>query len=181
MIRIVLLTGLLLVGCHAPSESVHTGKKEPDWSRILKSVDVAPPQGNEPLAVRAFLYPSPVAPGDPIHLMVKIRMAEPWHIYALDNPGPGVATKLHAELGPDLAPAGEWISPEPAPLPDGNRIHEGTFAFRRALQVRRTAEPDRVEASCELTYQACDPLICWPPRTMNLTAGATIEDPAWQP
>lgn len=119
------------------------------------------PTREEPVVVEAECLPNRVRPGEEFILVVRVETAPTWHITAArDSKGPEVATGVELTLPREVMPEGNWIYPEPTPGAGGRLMDEGTFEFRRRLRVARDAEAGPIDATCTLSYQACDRFSC---------------------
>jgi DsbC/DsbD-like thiol-disulfide interchange protein len=134
------------------------------------------PTGDRPVVAAATLQPTPARPGRTIVLVVQVRTAPGWHIYAAGaDSGPAVPTSLTLKLPAGWSAAEEWVLPEAVPNQDGQGgIYEGSFAFRRSLTVPRQAAPGPVDVICELRFRACDPFSCRPPATLTVSARTEV-------
>ncbi len=133
------------------------------------------PDPEHPVASYAELLPRKVIAGETLDLVVRVKTAPTWHIYATTgSKGPGIPTALKLETPKGIRPEGEWIGPEPSRGLDGQMIHEGTFEFRRKLRVKSDAALGSIRVLCEFSYQACNLRACQPPAKDNLEATATI-------
>jgi DsbC/DsbD-like thiol-disulfide interchange protein len=124
----------------------------------------------------AALQPARARPGETVTLVIEVRTAPGWHIYAVEaGPGPVVPTALTLQLPPGWSAVGDWVVPEAGSNLDGpGKIYEGAFAFRRPLTVAEQASAGAVEVNCDLRYQACDPFGCRPPAVLTVSARADI-------
>lgn len=122
--------------------------------------------GTEPIAAGIGLHPTQFTKGDSGWIGIKVRTAPSWHIFSLNHSrSSGVATELKLELPAGIQAEGEWMAPKPkAP----ELIYEGTILFRRKLTITPAAAAGPFTLRCQLTYQACDPVVCWPARTIGL-------------
>jgi DsbC/DsbD-like thiol-disulfide interchange protein len=104
-------------------------------------------------------------------ISILVKIAPPWHIYAAQGSnGAGVATTLKLELPDAVEAVGEWSYPKPTPGADNQMTYQGAVEFRRELRVRPEAAAGPVSVTCELGYQACDPVSCRPPTMVELAA-----------
>jgi hypothetical protein len=55
-------------------------------------------------------------------------------------------------------------------------VLEGSFAFQRKLRARPAAELGSHELVCEIAYQACDPLMCRPPKRSTVRVPMVVVD-----
>ncbi len=140
------------------------------------TVPVRPePDPEHPVLSQAELSPRKVMSGDRLELIVRVRIAPTWHIYAIKGSnGPNIPTALKLELPKGITPEGEWIGPVSSRGLDGQMIYEGTFEFRRKLRVESDAAQGPLRVLCELSNQACNLRSCQPPAQDNFEATATI-------
>ncbi len=172
--NLVILALFCLAGCRTDSIPVGPLTYE-SIQRLAEPIEVAPPANHAPLAVTAAVRPSPTQAGSRVHFVVKVDMAEGWHIYSLQNSGPGIATTLELAPSDSFAPVGDWILPPASKDVTGsNDVYEGSFVFGRELVLDPDTARGEVTVSCQLGYQACDLEICWPPRTVELTAVVSV-------
>ena len=73
-----------------------------------------------------------------------------------------------------LEALGEWSYPKPIPGPDNQMTYEGAVEFRHEFRVKSDAAAGRVSVTCELGYQACDPVSCRAPTKVELAAPLEI-------
>jgi hypothetical protein len=98
-------------------------------------------------------------------------LAPSWHNCAAGgSTGPGVATTLKLDLPKGVKTAVEWSYPDPTVGPDRQMIYEGSLALRRQLRIGSDAPAGPMSLTCELGYQACDPVSCRPPTKLQLVA-----------
>ncbi len=139
------------------------------------------PDAEDPVVAEAGLSPARVGPGAVLDLVIRVRTAPAWHIYAAgEQHGPGIPTTLSLKLPEGVKAEGEWVYPEPERGRDGQMIHQGTFEFRRHLRVGAGVAPGPLSVGCEFGYQTCDPHSCRPPRKVALEAGTEVVRPSSQ-
>jgi DsbC/DsbD-like thiol-disulfide interchange protein len=134
------------------------------------------PTPKKPFVAQAALLPAADRNGSGIELVIEVRIAPGWHIYAADGPtGSGIPTSLAWKLPDGVEPAGEWQYPETARVAEGQaEIYEGNLRFRRPLRITERAKPGPLEIHCELTYQACNAFRCQPPESLALSARGEV-------
>ena len=106
-------------------------------------------------------------------LVRKKASGREWHAAQGSN-GAGVATTLKLELGAAIEALGQWSYPKAVFGSDGQMIYQGAVEFRREIRVRPDAAAGPVAVTCELGYQACDPVSCRPPAKVKLSAPFAI-------
>jgi hypothetical protein len=139
------------------------------------TVDLPEPDAEHPVVASADLSPGKLKAGGTLDLIVRVRMAPTWHIYAaVGSKGPGIPTTLSLRLPEGIEAEGDWTYPEAHRGSDGQMIHEGAVEFRRKLRVGRAAR-GTIRVSCEFGYQACDPHSCQLPTKETLRGTAEVE------
>lgn len=132
------------------------------------------PEAESPVIATLQVSPARVKAGETLDLVVRVRMAPTWHIYAAGGSGPGIPTSLRLKLPEGIEAEGVWSSPESVRGSDGQMIHEGAVEFRCKLRVNGDAAPGPIEVTCEFGYQACDPHSCRPPTREELTGKVEV-------
>jgi hypothetical protein len=133
------------------------------------------PNVNDPVVAAVELAPAKVRPGESLDIVVRIKLAPTWHVYAAEGtPGPGVPTSLKLQLPKGVEAEGGWAYPKPDRDRDGQRIYAGTLEFRHRLRVAQDAAPGPIEVACEFSYQACDPQSCRLPAKADLRARGEV-------
>ena len=139
------------------------------------------PDAQHPVVAAAELSPLRSRAGESSVIIVRVKLAPAWHIYAAEGSnGPGVSTALKLKLPEGVEADGQWSYPKPVLGSDDQKIYEGMVEFRRKLRVRPDAAVGPVSVTCELGYQACDPVSCRPPTKVELVATAEIVGAASQ-
>ncbi|HWB13141.1 MAG TPA: protein-disulfide reductase DsbD domain-containing protein [Pirellulales bacterium] len=137
-------------------------------------VEVDEPVGHKPVAAGVILAPSKLTAPDTATLLIRVKTAPGWHIYAVGQPaGTSQPTRLELSLPEGLEPDGDWVYPE-AVAGGGNAIYEGDFSFRRRLRLTEAAQPGRLKVGCQIAYQACDPFSCRPPETLRVETAVEV-------
>lgn len=161
----------------APTSTPQISKSDSHAEMPAAPASVEEPTAEKPVVATAELRPPKGGAGDTLDLVVEIHVFAGWHIYAVDaGAGGAIPTSIVEKLPEGIEPAGAWQYPkaESSPLAPG-RIYEGRLTFRRPLRITERAPAQRIEVSCELTYQACDPFHCLPPQTLTLSARGEVE------
>jgi hypothetical protein len=140
------------------------------------------PDAKHPVVAAAELSPAKVHPGETFTLIIRVKTAPSWHIYAVEgSSGPSVPTTLKLKLPEHVVADGDWTYPEATRASDRQMIYEGEIAFRRALRVDASAASGPIEVACELGYQACDPFSCRLPTGLELKTQAEVTTIASRP
>jgi Disulphide bond corrector protein DsbC len=153
-------------------------KVAPELLKTRSNSDDATPQepdsANSVIA-SAELYPANVRSGEELDVVVRVKTAPIWHIYAVGRSGgPGVPTTLELTLPKGVDIKSEWSCPDPIRTPDGEFAYEGAIEFRRRLRVGTDVTPGRIDVSCALGYQACNRFSCQLPTHMKLRASGEV-------
>lgn len=134
------------------------------------------PTAANPVVATAAVEPARVAASDTFALVVRVRTAPTWHIYAHDAEGtPVAATRLALDLPAGIESAGEWIHPTArADGTSGAAILAGDFEFRLPLRAAAGAVAGKRTLRCTLSYQCCDPFRCRPPESLDVECELSI-------
>jgi DsbC/DsbD-like thiol-disulfide interchange protein len=144
-----------------------------------EDLTVDKPVGHQqPLAAGAILIPATLTAPGTTTLLIRVRTAPGWHIYAVDRPaGTARPTRLELQLPDGVEPEGDWELPEPKigeVGSSGQLVYEGDFRFTRRLKVVETASAGQLRVGCEIHYQACDPFSCRLPESLKVEASADV-------
>jgi hypothetical protein len=113
--------------------------------------------------------PEKVRAGDVFELRVRVRIAGGQHIYASDSKdGDFTPTAVKLHLPATVEALGEWVFPEPVTTSTGRRIYTDSIELRRKLKVRADAVSGTSSLEGELSCQACNEELCWPPVKLPL-------------
>jgi len=136
---------------------------------------VAEPDARHPVVATAELTPAMGHPGQSSVITIRVKLAPDWHIYAAEGSnGSGIHTTLELRLPDAIEADGEWSYPKPIPGSDGQMIYQGALEFRRKVRVKPDAAAGPISVTCELGYQACNPVSCQPPTKLELVARAEV-------
>ncbi len=129
------------------------------------------PDGKHPVVATAELSPATAHRGEPSTILIRVKIAPSWHIYAAQGSnGAGVATSLKLKLPDAIEALGSWSYPKAIPGADNQLTYQGAVEFRRELRVRPDAAVGPASVTCVLGYQACDPFSCRSPTEVVLQA-----------
>ena len=136
---------------------------------------------------------SQVPPGGVFTAELRLKLAEPWHMYSLTTPKPGptggpTATTIKLSENPAVA---KWTVYYPAPAgkfdPNFN-INTETYdkeqVFWLRIELAKDAKVGPLELTAETRYQLCTEKQCLPPKkvaassTLQVAAGAAAPDVA---
>jgi DsbC/DsbD-like thiol-disulfide interchange protein len=149
----------------------------------LAALKVAEPINIDPVATGATIVSrygrngvATAYPGDVVTLVVRIRVAEPWHTYAKVPADSAMKpTAIDVKLPDGLRFVGDWKVPTAkASDTPGTTVYEGDLLFSRDVLV--TAKTGSLTVAGAVQFQACDPERCQPPRTEPLSLRMQITD-----
>jgi DsbC/DsbD-like thiol-disulfide interchange protein len=177
LLLIWMATAPALACYKAPPSAARANKSDSSVEKPNKAVLMEEPTAEKPVVATALLRPAKGSTGDTLDLVVEIRIAAGWHIYAGGAlAGTAIPTSLTEKLPEGTEAAGAWQYPRATSTPDApGEIYEGRLTFRRPLRITERARAGRIDVTCELTYQACDPFHCLPPQTLSLSARGEVE------
>jgi DsbC/DsbD-like thiol-disulfide interchange protein len=142
---------------------------------IQKVGDV--PDAKHPIISHAEISPAKVRAGEALELIVTVKVAPTWHIYAVGGSrGPGVPTTSIVTLPNGVEADSEWTCPQPVRDTGGQMIYQGTQKFRRRLRAAQGVLLGPIDLKCEFGYQACDPFSCRLPTKVDLTAKGDVRN-----
>jgi DsbC/DsbD-like thiol-disulfide interchange protein len=143
---------------------------------VPDQLPVDEPNETHPVSTAAALFPTRARVGESLTLVVQIKTAPRWHIYAPGAlSGTGMPTNLKLQLPSGVEAFGDWTCPPPHPGTSGQGpIYQGSVRFARRLAISHQMISGPITVTCELGYQACDPFSCRPPETVALKATTEI-------
>jgi hypothetical protein len=110
-----------------------------------------------------------------LEILVRARIAGGHHIYGTNVVGKAFTpTRVDLALPAGIEPAGDWEAPPTSRAADGEFIYTDSVVFRRNVRARPDLAPGKVRLEGELHYQACTDELCWPPKTVHLSATLTV-------
>jgi DsbC/DsbD-like thiol-disulfide interchange protein len=175
---LIAITVALPLACDkAPTSSPQIPKSDSNAEIPAAPAPAEEPTAEKPVVATAILRPNKGSNGDVLDLVVEIRIAAGWHIYAGDAPaGSAIPTSIVEKLPQGIEVAGAWQYPKAISAPEApGGIYEDRLTLRRLLKINQSAQAGRIVVSCELTYQACDSFHCLPPQTLTLSAKGEVE------
>lgn len=138
---------------------------------VLMAVGALPGEEAFPVHVSARLEPDRIRAGEVLTVFTQAIMEPGWHIYAVNKIAEGPVPSRVTVTGQGVVDeVGRTEEPEPVSRYDEGFqketfYHEGTVIFETPVRISSTLEPGHYSLSASLLYQACDPTICYPPRT----------------
>lgn len=137
----------------------------------IAALTVPEPSKSDPVSVASAVFPAQVRAGQRAVVVVKVRMAPGWHIYAYVPPSePYIVARKQLELPSSLQAAGDWQNPPARPYDFDTHVFvwEDEQSFTREIKVVAGAAGKQT-LSAGLFYQTCNRRVCLPP-TKKLTS-----------
>lgn len=139
---------------------------------LAEEIVVARPTEGAPVQAAAAVVPSPLSQGASATLIVRVKIAPGWHIYAFGgNGGPNQPTRLELTLPEGCAAEGKWQSPASSALMGAQgmaEIYETEAIFKQPLRCASSMPIGRASIVCEVHFQACDHRRCLRPERLKL-------------
>lgn len=145
-------------------------------SQKADELSVPDPSPSEPVKAVMEFRPGSVSAGAEGELVVSIRIARAHYLHAKADPG-GKFTPLgiEVELPSGIAGTRDWQFPPPETGRTGAPVYRERVLLRRPLRVKSSAAARSLVITGKLRYQACTEDLCWPPRTLELSAPVSIQ------
>lgn len=153
----------------------------PAQSRPRFPLPAPEPTNTNPVAASATLVKGRANDGTH-ELLVAVRIAPGWHIFATDEVGgPSASTTIEVELPDGMQQVQSWSVPDPDLDASGagfvTRVYTGEVHFRCRLKQTANAFAEPAPIRCRLGYQACNQFSCKPFQTLTLTASIEVSGP----
>ena len=154
----------------SPSETA--GTMSVDVSEVL--IELEEPTPSNPVVYGAALVPDTAQSGNTVVFVVRVQVADGWHIYAADKDvSPSIPTTLKLDLPDGVEEAGNWVYPEAeeydGALGDTTYIYHKVVSFHRQLRLSKV-NSETIEVTCNLGYQVCNDQVCLRPANDKLRA-----------
>jgi len=147
-------------------------------TKEIGQVSTPDPSPDEPVTATMSIRPESLSAGEAGEILVSVRIAAVHYIHAAKNPGePWVPLAMNVSLPDGVEFSGDWQLPTPEKGHGDALVYRNSVLLRRALRVGPTSAPRDLRVSGELRYQACNDELCWPTRTMELSAPLLIREP----
>ena len=134
------------------------------------------------VTAEAEINPSVARAGEIVTVKTKALIKSGFYIYAANKQSVGpVASKVTIKPENLVSSLGKTLEPIPATKYDeGFQVdvyfHEGTVVFETPIKLIPTLNPGKYSLIVELLYQACDPHICYPPKTTKMIVALLVEE-----
>jgi DsbC/DsbD-like thiol-disulfide interchange protein len=170
---------ILLSACHRSNAKTGDHQNAPIDRRdpVVAAVETRPELSKTkslfPVTASFRVEKTELGRGEEFNVVVDMRIAAGWHIYAMDRPtGASAATRIHLELPEGFESVRKWTSPEPTlvtPLTEQPVfVYDGNAKFKSVVRVLKNAASARTTLRCTIVYQACNQFTCQPPEKISL-------------
>ena len=154
----------------SPADTAEAPMLEPD------EVPAAEPTAAKVVTLGSAIKPGGAAPGAVVTLAVRVRIAEPWHIYAVNKPtGVSIPTKLKLKLPEGVTRVGEWKIPDPKEYEEGVFVYEKDVVFQQQVKIGDNAS-GLLNVGCEVKYQPCNDQSCKAPTSATTTVAIEVTE-----
>jgi hypothetical protein len=163
----------------AESSPIRNHPRVEATTKGIDQVSAAAPALEEPVTATMKFRPESLSAGEAAELLVAVRIAPAHYVHAANNPGePWVPLAMNVSLPDGVEFSEDWQLPTPEKGHGDALVYRNSVLLRRALRVGAQFAPRNVRISGKLRYQACNDELCWPTRTMELSATLSIRDGA---
>jgi len=149
-------------------------------STVTKStaeVSAPEPSTQQPVTATMTIQPESLSVGETAEMLVSVRIEPAHYVHAIKNRGePWSPLAVKLTLPDEVEALGDWEFPKPEVGHGAAMVYRNSVLLRRALRIRRQPSARTLRISGELRYQACNEELCWPPRTLPLSATFSIRD-----
>jgi hypothetical protein len=149
-------------------------------STVAKStaaVSAPEPSAQQPVTATMAIRPENTSVGETAEMLVSVRIEPAHYVHAIKNRGePWIPLAVNLTLPDEVEALGDWELPKPEVGHGAAMVYRNSVLLRRALRIRRKPSARTLRISGELRYQACNEELCWPPRTLPLSATFSIRD-----
>jgi len=167
--RFLLLT---VVGAVSLNAGACSSPHSQPTTSITEEPPITVPTSDNPVTAVAWVTPQSAKPGSNVDLHVRVWVAAGYHLYAAGVEPPFTPVSVKLIPCDDLLAIGPWkLSDADA---DGHLTN--VIDFRQQLHITPGFAVGVQEVSCELTYQACNSELCWPPCTLRLRASFNLRE-----
>ncbi|HHZ93942.1 TPA: DUF255 domain-containing protein [Candidatus Poribacteria bacterium] len=134
------------------------------------------------VTVEVEINPPIVRAGEVLTVKTKALIKTGFHIFATNKHSVGpVASKVTIKPDNLIDAVGKTLEPAPLTKHDEGfhvdvHFHEGTTVFETPVKLIPALNPGEYSLIVELLYQACDPHICFPPKTEKITVPFLVEE-----
>lgn len=133
-----------------------------DVAKRTAAIAIDEPTAEEPVTASAAILEPSAVKGDTVTLVVRVKIAKGWHIYAKVPEGsPYPVTEITLKLPDGITAKGDWQLPKSV-AKDELRIYRGELVFSRKLAVGEEAK-FLATIGCGLHYLVCNEEFCLPP------------------
>jgi len=150
-------------------------RAEPQEANPEKRVGLDRPARSQPVTAVMTTIPAEVGPDEIFEVLVRLQIAESYHIYASNVAGkPFIPISLKLTIPDGLKASSGWIAPPPDRTRTDEHIYTDSVLFRRSLKMGSKVPAGPLSIDGELLYQACREDLCWPPRMIKLSCSVGV-------
>jgi len=163
---------MLLVGAAGCSSEREAAKRLTTTKAAVESTKTS---NDLPLTASMEATPGGLMAGRTFQIVVHVTVADAHYIYATNSIGkPFVPTTLDVTFPAGVEAAGPWILPEATRRRNGDLIYTDSISFVLPARLKMNIPSGRRAIAAKLLYQACTEELCWPPRTLELSASIDV-------
>ena len=151
------------------------------WSTAVVLAAGATSVGAQTNAVQwsASTKAATVRPGGSLAVEATAQMADGWHIYAVTQQPPPIATRITVPAGQPFELVGAVVAPAPKTAFDQSfgiktEFYAVRATFGLTLKVAADAPAGRTMARVQAYFQACNDQFCLPPKPVTIEAPVEI-------
>jgi Disulphide bond corrector protein DsbC len=154
---------------------VQSASSKPD-EKPLTAPDPSP---DNPVTATMTIRPEKLTFGEVAEILVFVRIAPAHYVHAANRPDePWIPLTVNVSLPDEFEYSGDWQFSTPEKGHGGALVYRNSVLLRRPLRTRLKSRQARLRVTGEFRYQACNDELCWPPRTIKLSASVSISDQA---
>jgi hypothetical protein len=148
-------------------------------TQIAEQFSVPNPSPSEPVLVDMKFHPPFAGPGDATELIVCFRIARAHYVHAsVDSGSPFSPIDIRVQFPKGLQAQGNWRYPQPETDKGGRHLFRDAVLLRCPIKVASDASASSFIVNGELSFQVCTDDLCWPPRSIDVSAPFTIQSRA---
>jgi hypothetical protein len=159
------------------SKGIRTRAQGAAATKRIGQVSAPDPSPDEPVTATMKFRPESLPAGEATEILVSVRIATAHYIHAAKNSDePWVPLAMNVSLPDGVEFLGDWQMPTPEKGHGDALVYRNSVLLRRALRIGPKSAPRDLRVSGKLRYQACNDELCWPTRTMELSAPLFIRE-----
>jgi len=136
---------------------------------------VAEPSAHQPVKIVMKTDRTEASPGDTFQVVVRVRIAEGYQIYAAAPKSKSfTGTSVSLVLPSGIEAVSDWTAPAAVQARDGELVYTNSVTYSRSFKLGAAAASGPILLKGDIRYQACNDQLCWPPKTIPLSATLTV-------